>query len=236
MMISFFLFTFISVLTFTATNANSTNQVIKLTDSNFEHTTQASTGQTTGKWFVNFHSPACKHCQTLAPTWAALSKKLQKQHEVSGILIGSVNVKENPILAERFAIQGLPTLIYFAEGSMFVYPPEGERLIDEFISFVFDDGSGEGGYKQMVERKSVPKGPEGFVKLVGDLRKYVHDIELLKFLLDDVEHILILRKNAAVLLLLSGFFIGFFVASLLGLNKRNPSVAKVEMSSDKKNE
>jgi thioredoxin domain-containing protein 5 len=31
--------------------------VIQLNDSNFEHQTQASTGQTTGKWFVKFYAP-----------------------------------------------------------------------------------------------------------------------------------------------------------------------------------
>ena len=31
--------------------------VIDLTDSTFEHQTQASTGQTTGKWFVKFYAP-----------------------------------------------------------------------------------------------------------------------------------------------------------------------------------
>ena len=35
------------------------SEVIELTDSNFEHLTQASTGQTTGKWFIKFYAP-CK--------------------------------------------------------------------------------------------------------------------------------------------------------------------------------
>jgi len=32
-------------------------EVVELTTANFEHLTQASTGQTTGKWFVKFYAP-----------------------------------------------------------------------------------------------------------------------------------------------------------------------------------
>lgn len=35
------------------------SEVVVLDTSNFEHLTQASTGQTTGKWFVKFYAPWC---------------------------------------------------------------------------------------------------------------------------------------------------------------------------------
>ena len=210
-----------------ACQASTNDVVVKLTDANFEDTTQASTGQTTGKWFVNFHSPNCGHCQNLTPIWTSLAEELKMDHSDSGVLIGSVDVQENPILAERFEIKGLPTLLYFAEESMFVYPPARARSVDEFITFVLGgdrENSGSAGGYQNAEKSSVPKGPGGLLKLVGDLRKNVYDIEILRFLLDDVEHIFLLRKNAALLLIGIGFVLGFFVAALLGLNRRSDVV------------
>ncbi len=215
------------VLLITLSDANSLNSesdrnyVIKLNDDNFEHTTQASTGQTTGKWFINFHSPNCGHCQKLAPTWSSLSKELKEVEEYidSGILIGSVDVKDNPKLSKRFEITRLPTLVFFAEGSMFVYPPSNGRLVDDFVEFIIGGSDTEdgAGYKK-VERMEVPKGPSGLLKVVSDLRRQVYDIEVLKFLLDDVEHILLFRKNAAGLLVLFGIMIGFFIAVLFGFS------------------
>jgi len=204
------------------------NYVIKLDDANFEHTTQASTGQTTGKWFINFHSPNCGHCKKLAPAWSSLSKELKEVDEYieSGILIGSVDVKENQILSKRFGISKLPTLIFFAEESMFVYPPSNGRHVGDFVEFIIgssSDSDGESaGYKK-VERMAVPEAPGGVLKLVSDLRRQVYDIKVLKVLLDDVEHIIMFRKNAAALLVVWGIMIGFFLAILFGVSggKRN---------------
>merc|ERR1712151_865306 len=106
-----------------------------------------------------------------------------------------------------------------------MYPVGRERSVDELITLRGDSESGGSavGY-QNVEKLSVPKGPGGLLKLVGDLRKNVYDIEILRFLLDDVEHILLLRKNAALLLIGMGFVLGFFAACVLGLNRRSDIV------------
>lgn len=50
---------------------------IELTDTNFEHDTQASTGGTTGDWLVLFCEPnRFSHCSELIPMWEELSHKL----------------------------------------------------------------------------------------------------------------------------------------------------------------
>ncbi|CAN0015256.1 unnamed protein product, partial [Choristocarpus tenellus] len=51
-------------------------EVVVLSSVNFEHLTQASTGATTGDWFVKFYAPWCGHCKKMAPLWDELAGKL----------------------------------------------------------------------------------------------------------------------------------------------------------------
>jgi thioredoxin domain-containing protein 5 len=53
--------------------AETKSNVIVLTNDNFEHLTQASTGATTGDWMVEFYAPWCGHCKKLAPTYEKLA-------------------------------------------------------------------------------------------------------------------------------------------------------------------
>ena len=250
-----------SLLTFTTSQSN--NYVIQLNDSNFEHLTQASStkDQTTKgkKWFINFHSTTCGHCLNLAPIWSTLSEEIKDFYLDSDFIIGSVDVNNNPILSKRFGITQLPTILLFAEGGMFEYPPSRPRNVDEFIKFLIGSTSSKSDnnynynsdnnnndtsngddqieakhyYKQMTKLQ-IPKSQEGIMEFVADLRKMVYDIEFLRFLLDDVEHILVLRKNAAVLLIGIGIVFGFLFASVIGLSRSTTSSNKVMATKQKK--
>ena len=48
----------------------------ELTDKTFEHDTQATTGSTTGDWFVNFCNKKSRECREIEPLWDELAEKL----------------------------------------------------------------------------------------------------------------------------------------------------------------
>ncbi|MCW3984000.1 MAG: thioredoxin [Candidatus Bathyarchaeota archaeon] len=77
-----------------------------VTDSNFEQTLK------TNKFvLVDFWANWCGPCRALAPTIAEIAK------EYSGkVLVGKLDVDENPVTAEKFQVFSIPTMILFKDG------------------------------------------------------------------------------------------------------------------------
>lgn len=186
--------------------------VIDLTDVTFEHQTQASTGQTTGKWFVKFYAPWCGHCKTLAPIWEELDERLREENPQDGIVMAKVDATKETEVAERFKVQSYPTLKYFADRKMYNY--KGGRNVDALYDFV------TGGYASALDDK-IPPAPSAFDATVKGFRRKFDDAAKdhphLKYLLEDFDHIVSLRKNAAVALLMLGAFVGFFFGIIVSL-------------------
>lgn len=62
---------------------------------------------------VDFWASWCGPCKMIAPVLEELAG------DYSGkIKIAKVNVEEQPDLAQRFNVQGLPTLLYFSKGQV----------------------------------------------------------------------------------------------------------------------
>jgi thiol-disulfide isomerase/thioredoxin len=127
-------------------HVSGTAEVVTLTDQTFEHQTQASTGATTGSWLLLFQAPECKSCQTLKPILEVLSSELSDHH---GIVIGALDVKENPTTATRFEMETVPTLLYLHKGAMYRYSAaalvhmtalvHASSLQDDLTNFVLQD-------------------------------------------------------------------------------------------------
>jgi thioredoxin 1 len=60
---------------------------------------------------VDFWAPWCAPCKTLGPMMDTLHEKLKGKAKVC-----KVNVDENPDLANRYGIRGIPTVITFDQG------------------------------------------------------------------------------------------------------------------------
>ena len=84
------------------------------TDSNFQ-TDVLKSGQPV---LVDFWAEWCGPCRMLAPVVDRIAQANQGK-----IVVGKMNVDENPEIPQKFGIQGIPTLIFFKGGD------EAARLV-----------------------------------------------------------------------------------------------------------
>lgn len=107
--------------------------VRELSDDNFEHLTQASSGATTGDWFVMFYSTDCVECQRLQARWEAVGAKLRTRLNVARVNRQTVGA----VTARRFGVWEVPTFIFFRQGYMYRYNIH-KYDVASFTSFVTD--------------------------------------------------------------------------------------------------
>lgn len=89
------------------------NGPFHVTDANFEQTINSNKVV-----FVDFWATWCGPCRALAPTIEEVAKEYQGK-----VLVGKLDVDENPATAERFQVFSIPTMILFVNGQ------ETERLV-----------------------------------------------------------------------------------------------------------
>jgi thioredoxin 1 len=82
---------------------------VELNESNFDREVLQSTLPVV----VDFWAEWCGPCKMLAPALDEIARELQGQ-----AVIAKVNVDDQPALAARFRIQGIPALLYFSGGDL----------------------------------------------------------------------------------------------------------------------
>ena len=78
---------------------------------------------------VEFWAPWCVYCRRIAP---ALEKLAQQQEN---LIVGQVNIDEEPLLANREHIEVIPTFVLYENGQALgsIVAPEAKARIEEFI-------------------------------------------------------------------------------------------------------
>lgn len=114
---------------------NNRDPIVKeLNDNNFEHLTQASTGATTGDWFIKFYSSDSIECQRLQARWETVGAKLKNRVNVARVN----RYIEGSRTARRFGINQSPTFILLRRGVMYKFT-SSDFTIESFLKFVEED-------------------------------------------------------------------------------------------------
>ena len=78
---------------------------------------------------VEFWAPWCVYCRRIAPAL----EKLAAQQE--NLVVGQVNIDEEPVLSNREHIEVIPTFVLYENGQALgsIVAPESKARIEEFI-------------------------------------------------------------------------------------------------------
>ncbi|CAL9078691.1 unnamed protein product [Musa textilis] len=79
---------------------------------------------------VEFYVPWCRHCKALAPEYAAAATALRGED----VVLAKVDATKANVLAQKYDLQGYPTVLFFSDGVHKDYP--GQRNRDAIVAWI----------------------------------------------------------------------------------------------------
>ena len=79
---------------------------------------------------VDYWAPWCGYCRRIGPAYDKVAAQYEGQ-----ILVGKVNIDDEPLLANAEHIEVIPTLVLYQDGQAIgsIVAPESKAMIDSFI-------------------------------------------------------------------------------------------------------
>eukprot|EP00090_Calanus_glacialis_P015581 TRINITY_DN2458_c0_g1_i11.p1 TRINITY_DN2458_c0_g1~~TRINITY_DN2458_c0_g1_i11.p1 ORF type:complete len:323 (+),score=119.46 TRINITY_DN2458_c0_g1_i11:54-1022(+) len=115
----------------------------ELTDSTFEHQTQAATGATTGDWLVMFFTSTCHLCHRLTATLESVGCKHRGRINVARVNKETYGEKTG----RRFelGLEDKPDIIFFRLGKMYRYKGDkyDPETLSSFMTATYEDQAAE---------------------------------------------------------------------------------------------
>lgn len=113
-------------------SGSDSNNVIELTDSNFDKLVL----QSDDVWLVEFFAPWCGHCKNLAPHWEKAATELKGK-----VKLGALDATVHQVKASEYGVKGYPTIKFFPGGkkdSSDAADYEGGRTAPDIITWALD--------------------------------------------------------------------------------------------------
>jgi len=109
------------------------DNVIVLDDDNFDDVVKENP-----LILVKFYAPWCGHCKSMAPAYKAAADELLE----SGIAVAKLDATKHTKKAEKFNVEGFPTLFYFVNGKKHTY--SGGREQSDIVEFMLEKAKEHG--------------------------------------------------------------------------------------------
>lgn len=79
---------------------------------------------------VDFWAPWCVYCRRIGPAYDKIAQQFGGE-----MLVGKINIDEEPLLAKQERIEVIPTLVLYQNGEVLgsIVAPESKAKIEEFI-------------------------------------------------------------------------------------------------------
>jgi thioredoxin-like negative regulator of GroEL len=81
-----------------------------------------------GRVLVEFHTEGCGKCAALEPVLSGVAR-------TTGLTVGTMNPRDDPVLVEEYDVRSVPKLLLFVDGELVATREDPDPSVDEVRAF-----------------------------------------------------------------------------------------------------